>query len=125
MLSKTRTTIIALVASVSFAGPAIVPTVAQARPKLKVTAVTCPDTTGQGVGQPGEIRTTEQNIILPNGTWGVEKEKKICGSDGKWHKVVDRVQPGGTQPEAPTSLGEPASQPARLTPPTPVGTLLR
>ena len=122
MLSKTRTTIIALVASVSFAGAAIVPTVAQARPKQKVTAVTCPDTTGQGVGQPGEIRTTEWNIILPDGTWSTEKEKKICGSDGKWHKVVDLVQAEG---EAPRAVQPPSESPPPTlqAPPPPAGSL--
>jgi hypothetical protein len=96
MLStKTRTTIIALVASASFVTASAAPAVSSARPVKKGVTVTCPDTTGQGAGQPGEIRTTEWNVILPDGTWGVERETKICGSDGKWHKVVARVL-GGT-----------------------------
>jgi hypothetical protein len=94
LITKTRTTIIALVASASFAVTSAAPTVSSARPVKKGTTVTCPDVTGSGPGQPGEIRTTEWNVILPDGTWGVEKETKICGSDGKWHKVVALVLSG-------------------------------
>jgi hypothetical protein len=125
MLStKIRTTIIAVITTSSFAGASLVPAVSQARAKKPGTTVTCPDITGGGVGQPGDILTVEWNVILPNGQWGTEKEKKICGSDGKWHKVVDLVVTGGTLPEAPTSAPEPGSMPpTRLAPRTPAGTL--
>ena len=95
MLSKTRTVIIALVASASFAATTVAPTVSQAKPVRKGTAVTCPDTNGSGVGHPGDIKTDEWNAINPDGTWRIEKETKICGSDGKWHKVVALVAGGG------------------------------
>jgi hypothetical protein len=95
MLStEIRTTIIALIASSSFAVSSAVPAVSSARPVKKVTGVTCPDINGAGTGQAGEIRTLESNVINPDGTWGVEKVRKICGSDGKWHTVVDLVQNG-------------------------------
>jgi hypothetical protein len=124
MLSKTRTSIIALVASASFGGAALVPTVAQAKPKRKVNQVTCPDITGAGVGQPGEERTIEWNEIGSDGSFHIAREKKICGLDGKWHKVVDRVLTGGTLTEAPKSAPEPGSPPpTRPAPPLSAGTL--
>jgi len=92
LTTKTRTTIVALVASASFAVTSVAPAVSSARPVKKIAAVTCPDIDGQGLGAPGEIRTLSQNVIRPDGTWGVQTERKICGSDGKWHTVVDMVQ---------------------------------
>jgi hypothetical protein len=104
MLTKTRTALIALVASVSFAAASTVPAVSSARPiKKGTTAVTCPDINGAGTGQPGESRTLSENIILPNGKWGIRSETKICGNDGKWHTVVDLVV-GGTVPVAPVGV---------------------
>jgi hypothetical protein len=92
MLStKFRTAIIALVASAGLASAAVLPAVSQARPILKSPKVTCPDIDGQGAGQPGELRTISWNAIQPDGSFKVEKETKICGSDGKWHTVLDRV----------------------------------
>lgn len=91
MLStRIRTSLIALVASAGVATASALPAVSQARPIIKTTKVTCPDINGAGAGQPGEQRTLEWNVIRPDGTWGVEKETKICGSDGKWHTVLDR-----------------------------------
>jgi hypothetical protein len=91
MLStKTRTAIIALVASAGLASASALPAVSQARPIVKSTKVTCPDIDGQGAGQPGELRTISWNVIQPDGSFKVEKETKICGSDGKWHTVLDR-----------------------------------
>jgi hypothetical protein len=112
MLSKTRTSIVALVLSASCGGAAIVPTVAQAKPKRKGTTVTCPDITGAGTGQPGEERTIEWNEIGPDGNFYIAKEKKICGLDGKWHKVVDRVLTGGSLPVAPTNAQEAVGPPS-------------
>jgi hypothetical protein len=91
LYTKIRATIISLAASASFGVATIAPAVAQAKPKLKVVAVTCPDIDGAGPGQPGESRTLQENVILPNGQWGIRKETKICGNDGKWHTVVDLV----------------------------------
>lgn len=109
MLStKTGTIIATLVASLSFAATTVVPAVSQARPAKKGTTVTCPDTNGSGVGQPGDIKTDEWNVILPNGTWGIEKETKICGSDGKWHKVVALVA-GSAVPVTPVGVLSAAS----------------
>ena len=104
MLStKIRTTIVALVASFGVAGMTVVPTVAQAKPKIKGTTVTCPDITGEGLGQPGEIREISYNEIGADGKFHIVTEKKICGSDGKWHTVLNRVQPSEVlaSPEAP------------------------
>jgi hypothetical protein len=108
MLTKTRTTLITLVAACSFGVASVAPAVSQARPVKKGTTVTCPDTNGAGVGQPGDIRTDEWNVVLPNGTWGVEKETKICGSDGKWHKVVALVA-GSAVPVTPVGVLSAAS----------------
>jgi hypothetical protein len=91
MLSnKIRTTIVALVASAGLASAAALPAVSQARPIIKGTKVTCPDIDGQGAGQPGELRTISWNVIQPDGSFKIEKETKICGSDGKWHTVLNR-----------------------------------
>jgi hypothetical protein len=113
MLSKTRTTIITLVAAFSFGGAAIVPTVAQARAKKPAAPVTCPDF-GLGTGKPGDIVETPYNAIDQNGNFYIVHEKKICGSDGKWHTVVDLVAPTATEP--PQAAPEPTAPSTSTTP---------
>ncbi len=92
--TKTRSTIVALVASLSFTVAAVAPAVSQAKPKGQTTAVTCPDEGfSGGPGQPGDIAYNKYTIVGPDGLTlvGVE-DKMICGSDGKWHKVVEVVK---------------------------------
>jgi hypothetical protein len=98
LTNKIRTAIIALVTSAGIATVSALPAVSEARPILKTPKVTCPDINGAGVGQPGEQRTLEWNAIQPNGTFRIEKETKVCGSDGKWHTVVDLVVTSPTTP---------------------------
>lgn len=93
MLStKTRTAIIALAASTAFVTASVAPIAAQARPRLKVPPVTCPDIDGSGTHQPGELITIWSNEVNAKGELEAKKTEKICGSDGKWHTVVDLVQ---------------------------------
>jgi hypothetical protein len=97
LTTKIRTSVIALAVSAGLATTAALPAISEARPILKTPKVTCPDINGAGVGQPGEQRTLEWNVIQPDGTFRIEKETKICGSDGKWHTVLNRVT-GTTTP---------------------------
>lgn len=92
--TKTRSTIAALVASLSFTLTAVAPAVSQARPKGQTSSVTCPDEgISGGAGQPGDIAYNKYNVIDPDGKTLVGVgDKMICGSDGKWHKVVDVVK---------------------------------
>src|SRR5271170_3747297 len=91
--TKTRNIVIAGLASISFAATAVAPAVSQARPKGQTTSVTCPDEgMGGGTGQPGDIAYNKYTVVGPDGMTLVGvNEKVICGSDGKWHKVVDVV----------------------------------
>jgi hypothetical protein len=98
LTNKIRAAIIAVVASAGLATASALPAVSAARPVLKTPKVTCPDINGAGAGQPGEQRTLEWNAIQPDGTFRIEKETKICGSDGKWHTVLSRVVTGTTTP---------------------------
>ena len=85
MLTKTRTIIITLVASASFAIATVAPAVSQAETKSGSSPVTC-----SGGSSPGDIKTTSTTTVI-KGTNGtkvkVEETKEICGSDGQWHKV--------------------------------------
>jgi hypothetical protein len=107
MLStKTHTAFIALVASTAFVTASVAPIAAQARPRLKVPPVTCPDIDGSGTHQPGEIITIWWNEVNAKGELEAKKTEKICGSDGKWHTVVDLVQGGSlTNGLTATSVG--------------------
>jgi hypothetical protein len=98
LTTKIRTAVIAVVASAGLATASALPALSEARPVLKTPKVTCPDINGAGVGQPGELRTLEWNVIQSDGTFRIEKETKICGSDGKWHTVVNREVTGTTTP---------------------------
>ena len=90
--TKMHTAIIVLVASSAFVTASMAPTVAQARPRQKVPTVTCPDIDGSGTHQPGDIVTIYWNEVNAKGELETKKTEKICGSDGKWHTVVDLVQ---------------------------------
>jgi len=83
--TKIRRTIAALVASASLAGVAVAPAVSQADQKSGGgTATTC-----GGSSKPGDIMETTTTITI-NGKWDMTvKTKEICGSDGKWHVVVN------------------------------------
>jgi hypothetical protein len=93
MLSKTRTTIIALALSASFAGAAIVPAASQANlvldAKPTTSTVTC-----SGGGNPGDKKT--ETITHADGT--TSTTTKICGNDGKWHTAIDFTSPEGVTP---------------------------
>jgi hypothetical protein len=92
--TKTRSSIVALVASLSLGVAAVAPAVSQAKPKGQTVAVTCPDEGfSGGPGQPGEIAWNKYTVVGPDGKTlvGVEDEM-ICGSDGKWHKVANVVK---------------------------------
>jgi hypothetical protein len=134
MLSKTRTTIITLVAAFSFGGAAIVPTASQARQKRK-EASRC-------VGLQNlytlDLFTLEYDKAHHASKAQIEKDENNITDDldkgeaagcniSIWQEQPPAKHlPGeGLRPEGePKSLGEPASQPpTRLTPPTPAYTL--
>jgi hypothetical protein len=94
MLNRTRNTIIILVAAFSFAGTAMVPTVAQAA--------------GGTCTKPGDILETTTTYTLNGKVMVSTKTKEICGKDGKWHTVVDRTS--GSEPPR-------AAQPPSESPP--------
>ncbi len=113
---------IAALATAALITASALPAVSQARPIVKGTPkVTCPDFNGAGVGTPGELRTREWNVFRPDGSSYIEKETKICGSDGKWHTVVEQVQSPGTV-VAPTTVGV-APEPAPVVTVQPVQTV--
>ena len=87
LITKTRTTIIALLASCSFAAASMAPAISHADPKSGgTTAITC-----SGGSKPGDIRETTTNVTI-NGKWNLTAStKEICGSDGEWHQVVSLV----------------------------------
>ena len=99
MLSKTRTTIIAAVASVSFAGVAVIPTVAQAakinEEDLKKDGYTCE-------------KVTASFYICEK-----EGKKYYCTGDpkGKCELVPKRRPPESVRPEAPPKGIRPGTVP--------------
>ena len=90
MLSKTRTTIITLVAAGGFATATIAPAVSQADQKAGSTpAVTC-----SGGGQVGD-EITVTVTVKRGGQSGCSKSyTEKCESDGKWHtRRIPAVNP--------------------------------
>jgi hypothetical protein len=85
MLSKTRTTLITLIAACSFATATIAPAVSQAEPASGSGSATgCGGTSKVG----DEITVT---VTVKRGTQSVSSSyTEKCGSDGKWH-IVSRV----------------------------------
>lgn len=82
MLTKTRTTLISLIAAASFATAAIAPAVSQADKAKPAPAVTC-----DGGFQPGDIVENTYTRKVNGKPDIVETTKEICGKDGKWHTV--------------------------------------
>jgi hypothetical protein len=101
MLSRTRSTIITVVAAFSFAGTAIVPTVAQARPRIKQQA-NCVQNLPNG-DKVEYASGTEITLVSANGS----KHKFRC-ENGAWVRVATlevaegSIQPpvGGNAPES-------------------------
>ena len=100
MLSRTRTTIITVVAAFSFAGTAIVSTVAQARPRIK--QANCVQNLPNG-DKVEYASGTEITLVSANGS----KHKFRC-ENGAWVRVATlevaegSIQPpvGGNAPES-------------------------
>jgi hypothetical protein len=88
--AKSRTTLVAVLASLSFGGASVLPAVSQAKPKGQTSAVTCPDEGfSGGPGQPGEIAYNKYVIVNDAGQFVGVEDEMICGADGKWHKVAN------------------------------------
>ena len=106
MLNKTRTTIIAAVASVSFAGVAVIPTVAQAakinEEELKKDGYTCE-------------KVTASFYICEK-----EGKKYYCTGDpkGKCELVPKRRPPESVRPEGPPRAISPEAPPKGIRPGT-------
>ena len=87
LITKTRTTIIALLASCSFAAASMAPAISHADPKSGgTTAITC-----SGGSKPGDIRETTTNVTINGKFAGSFTYKQVCGSDGAWHTVASLV----------------------------------
>ena len=95
MLTKTRTSLAVLIASLGFAGAAIAPTVSQADPAGNGgTESGCGNDT-----KPGDIQEVKVTITINGKVTEKETQKYVCGKDGNWHRVVDNeLPPTGTKP---------------------------
>ena len=93
MLTKTRTTLITLIAACSFATATIAPAVSQAEPASgSGSATTC-----GGVSKVGDEITV--TVTVKRGGQSVSKSyTEKCESDGKWHIVASRLSPIVTTP---------------------------
>jgi hypothetical protein len=91
MLTKTRATLITLIATCSIGTTAIAPAVSQAA-KVKPKPVTC-----EGGGKPGDIKTETFTIKINGKTVGTETVKSVCGSDGRWHETANLEVSAGTR----------------------------
>ncbi len=133
MLSKTRTTIIALVAAFSFAGASVVPTVAQARKKVSKVSL-C---NGLESMYELDIKTLEQDKANHASKATLERDENHITADldkGEaagcditiWqvsptkHLPTEGLLPEG-EPKSAPELGSPS--PTRPTPPPPAGML--
>lgn len=86
MLTKTRTTLITLIAACSFATATIAPAVSQAEPASGSGAPTgCGGTSKVG----DEVTVT---VTVKRGSQSVSKSyTEKCEADGKWHVVSSQV----------------------------------
>ena len=118
MLSKTRTTMITLIAALSFAGTAIVPTVAQARKKKPSAAQQhC-----EYLGREFDFWEQQYNTDALNHESKKVLEHDIAEANGYFEEArlygcgwTGHVQPGSL---GPTAGLRPGGEPKSLTPPS-------